>query len=557
MAVINIYGAPLYKEFPPLPPALDIANELQTVVKPSVKVGFDIIKEAVAGTSAFVTPVPANKEVVLVHAVWSFSEDYYNRIHIVPTSINVGNLTSDQTISIEVFNAYFVPKNLISIDATGDDGIEVTGPTPPYTFPGLFSATYTMTVTTNGSPEIDALYVFNWGSARDMGQVTVTGSRIVMMPYFMVPPTSETLEWKTQVIKSYNNTEQRIRLRKHPRQSYNAQFHIPAGEMGRAQNLAYGWLSRRWAVPQWPVAQQSIGTFPIGSSVFNIDTTVSDYRVGNLIALWSNERANATAEILSLTPTSIIIDKGTSVELVNPWVMPANIAQAKGSIKRRSNGYNGALTIEFEFTNYKDLLVTDVPDQYKGNDIYYIPSLFAESGNINDEFNTRVDTVDYSLGVQKTYSPWRNAEIARPYRVVLQGLAEIWAFRKWLHRRAGKIKPFWTPTFENDLRISQSGTLLTSLVVKADDYKLFGSARKHIAIKTVSGVYLPLEIVAVSDSIGDTVSLTLDSALNIEADQVKEISFMGLKRLDNDRVELSWATNRTAECVIRMVEIQP
>ena len=77
----------------------------------------------------------------------SFFDDWYNRIHLAPTALDVGNLVSAQTHQIEVWNAYRTPQQLAAITAQGNDGLTLTGPAaPPTTYAPLEARIYTLSV---------------------------------------------------------------------------------------------------------------------------------------------------------------------------------------------------------------------------------------------------------------------------------------------------------------------------------------------------------------------------------------------------------------------------
>ena len=90
----------------------------------------------------------------------SFADDFYNRIHVTPNPINVGNLLAEDTRFITVWNAFFDQKQLLSvINETDTSGITLTGPFPePTEFQELEDRIYTLTVSLNGSPLIDATF---------------------------------------------------------------------------------------------------------------------------------------------------------------------------------------------------------------------------------------------------------------------------------------------------------------------------------------------------------------------------------------------------------------
>lgn len=485
----------------------------------------------------------------------TFLDDYYNRIHIRPSNINVGNLVSEQQFAIEVWNGFFNNRYLQNIQVQ-NGGISLVGAVPPATWAALETKTYQLTVTTDGPPDINAIFHFDWDGTVDDGDLRVLGSRIVALPYIFEAPAKEVLEWKTDVLTTNDGSEQRVRLRKKPRQSFNVTYPIPYREMARAENLVYGWLTRRWAVALWSEAQQ-VGTLLAGTTVINIDTTASDYRDGALIMIWESNRKSATADVGIVSAGTLTLNRPLAETFTNPWIVPVRLGRIVGNVSRATSGYNGSLEMTYEFSDNIDLDPPAAPTQFLGYDVYFDEAL-KNGEALTDSLQARVDVVDYGTAAGASfYSPWTYTRIGRPYKFLLQGLQDIWNFRKFLHRRAGRLRPFWVPTFENNMRVAQTGELTQSIEVYADDYREFAPERTHIGILLDDGTWLLRTINAATASGTDTAVIGLDAPININANRIRQISFLGLKRLDADRVELQWNSNRVLECTVRMMEIQP
>lgn len=557
MAVIVLNGELQYPaQFAAVPPGLD-----GTVNYNSIAVEGDIKDEAQqSANAAALLPVPANVP-QLTFSVFgadmqSFSDDWYNRIHIRPSTVDVGNLVSDQFFTVEVWNGYFSSKNLESILQSGTSGIVFVGPVPPAVWGGLQTRSYDMTVTTDGSPDIDAHFLFNWTGTVDDAELVVTGSRIVSLMYPFEAPATEELEWLTQLIQANDGTEQRIRLRKKPRQTFKVRYPLQYDEMARAQNRAYGWLTRRWAVPLWSEAQY-IGSVASGATTITVPTNNTDYRNDSLAFIYESNKKNTTLDVQSVGAGVLNLRRPMPEAYSNAWIMPVRIGRVLGNIKRQLNGYNGALMVDYEFSDNIDLGLGTTPQQFLGEDIYFDEILVGDE-LLEDQITARVDTIDYDTGPTQSYSPWQFTHLRRPFRYIIQGLDDIWTFRKWLHRRGGRQRPFWIPTFENDLRLKQTGLITSSITVDSDDYKLFSSDRSHIAVKFKDGTWATKTITGITD-LGNGLSvLALDVPFaGVDASTVLMICFLGLKRLDADRVELEWNTNRTLVVAVPVMEIQP
>ncbi len=386
--------------------------------------------------------------------------------------------------------------------------------------------------------------------------VTNLFGELALLPIPARAPLQEILEWRTDVMTSFNGTEKRLRLRNHPRQTFLYRYPETADIKPAAFITQYGALGSKWAIPLWAEAQY-IGVVLANLQTISCDTTNYDLRAQSLALLYQNATKWQVIEINTVAPGELTL-VGYTNAFQNAYLIPLRVGRVEGSFKRTSNGYEAETQVRFEVED-PQALTEDVPTQFLGFDLYLTPGLFMNEA-LSHEISTRVDKVDYALGKVAHRTPWRHNRDIRPKHVLCKGAAEIRSYRRWLMRRAGRFRPYWEPTFENDLRHKASGTVTNVLSIHAADGFLdWLPFRNHVAVLTAEGVWLCRTIIDAAPKPGDisTVELTLDSALNIAATNIRAISFLGLRRLDTDLVELNWRGNSVVTSTVNTVEIQP
>ena len=93
-----------------------------------------------------------------------------------------------------------------------------------------------------------------------MAKITTTlEGDLAIIPLQAMAPFRESLEWKTDISISFNGTEERLALRRRPRQYLDTDYQAQYEKMQDAFNTAYGALGLKWAVPYWPHAT-NLGT---------------------------------------------------------------------------------------------------------------------------------------------------------------------------------------------------------------------------------------------------------------------------------------------------------
>lgn len=482
---------------------------------------------------------------------------FYNRILIEPASLDFGSIVSAQSRNLTVFNGFLSSKTLASIDENGfDAGMSLIGDTPPVAFGPLVEKTYTVSVELDGAPQIDANATFNFTGLSSI-TVPITGSRIVLLPVGYRTRAVETLIWQTDILTAYTGGEQRLRLRIAPRQQLKIEAYLDGYNRTRVENLLIGWRKRIWAVPMWMESRQVTSAVAQDDSTINVDTRWGDFRIDGLAVLWENHQKYDVFSVSGVTDTTLTLTRGVNDDYsASAIVMPVRSAYMLSDPTRTTSGYDAILKADLEVTDNIRFDPDPAAIQYNGEDFYDIQPLYDGDG-ADDSYEHRIEKLDYSTGPVSLYAPWDQIKINRTYDLVLEGLEDIWNHRLWLHRRAGRLRPFYTPTYENNFRLLSSGTLGDSIEVESNAYTTQGYPRNHIGVKLRSdGSYIFREVTAVEDTPGGTTNLTLDTALNIQASDVDEISFVGLKRLDSDRQTLTWEGNNVAITQITTKEIE-
>ena len=184
----------------------------------------------------------------------AFGGDFFDRIHYSAKLIDLGNVISAQTITLNVWNAHRRAERLNTVTPINADGLSLTGgpPTTPYPFPALREVEYSISVTTDGPGTIDATYAFDWQTEDD--EVRIVGTRIIAWTFTADWSSGilERFEWRTDVLAAFNGEEQRRALRIGPRKTVEFDAFFTGRERRYAEATLWGWGARTWALPFWP-----------------------------------------------------------------------------------------------------------------------------------------------------------------------------------------------------------------------------------------------------------------------------------------------------------------
>jgi hypothetical protein len=489
---------------------------------------------------------------------YSIEDDFYNRILIEPIFIDFGSILGDQTFDIEVFNAYLDDSTLSDLDRIDfATGLTLVADTTPTVYGALEERTYQIEATLAGPPRIDAQILFDWLSPIEDITVYITGTRIVLLPVTYRAPMRETMLYKTDVLNSYNGTEQRIKVRLNPRHRLAINAYLDATERHRVENLIYGWRQRDWAIPIWHEARYADSPITEDDLTINVDTQYADFRADFLAVVWESPKKFDVFQIESLTTSTITATRGINADFDNPIIMPVRSARMVKDPVRKTTGYDAVLETILEVTDNLAYPAGASTVQYNGEDTFFEEPLQLSTDGSPDSYNHRMIVMDNGAGLVNQFAPWDNIRINRQFELILEGAQAIWEMRQWLDRRAGRLVPFYMPTFENNLKLISVGTLNDSIEVIEEDYSTQSSARTTIAIKRTNGDY---EFYTITDSsinpAGNT-DIVLDRVIGYDASLVDEINFIGLKRLSSDQIEFNWMANNVVSVTLPITELEP
>lgn len=465
----------------------------------------------------------------------TFLDDYYFRVHVKPGVIALGNLLSAQVRTVEVWSAYLGPKLLSSLTQEGTEGITFTQPVaPPTYFAALESRTYTVSISTNGPPTVDAIYSFHFPS--ETPTLTITGRRMVLWPF--VPDTGydETMEWETDLLDSFNN-EQRLALREAPRQTFSYKFLLDEQQFSRAKAISTQWAHRVYGIAVWDEVTPLLNGLTAGSSFIAFDTANADYRDNDLIMLWASDTNLAALEITTVTPTGVNLKLPLDKNWPKCYIAPLRFARTLTGVdySRTSNKYITAKA-QFLVTQNKDLGDNGSFPTYRGKPVMTDRS--AVVGDLSEKIVRTIDMFDNGSGPIKIDIASNWVRFMQTISFLKNNKADVWKLRKWIHARRGKQRAFWLPSWNRDLVILQDvASTASSITVSPIGYPLYYTV-KDIMIQLLNGTRIFARVTSGStDNDGnEALSLSAQIGTAFATTDIDFVCFMSHVRFDTDLV---------------------
>lgn len=518
-----------------------------------------------AGARARVTTTPFSRT-RLGSKTFDFFADWYFRIHVDPSSIDLGNVVATQTRSILVWNAFLTTVSLTDQVNTGFDGITLTTPpgsAPPRVIQPLQYWTYSVQVDMTGPPTIDANFrVTVAGLNYD---VPITGRRVV--PFGFKPNWNrgieERLEFRSTVLQMHDGGEQRATVRRKPRRRYGYTVLLTRAEAQRAGNALFGWQSRFFAAPAWAERSTLLSGAGAGTSTLTFDVAYRSFAPGGLLALQAGDGPTDVREIASIVDNTVTL----TAPLAASWpagtrVYPAFVSQAGESLSgvRHTDGtMELPMLLAVEPSNAPYNASTKFYPSFRGLEVMTDPYNWAD--NNQPTWTSDVAVVDTGVSSKFELLPRSGvAQVAQSHNWTLRGKKAIADFKGFIQRCGGRRYPWWLPSGNTDFTLVRPVLATdTALDVLQNDYETQVRAHpayKHIQIALRTGQVIRTRIASATTSDEGNTRLVLAGAVGTAfspADVVK-ISYLMLVRFASDEITISHRTEEVATVTAGVVQ---
>lgn len=498
----------------------------------------------------------------------AFGDLFRQGIHLTPQRIDLGIIAGPVQNTVLVWNATGSDQALAAVALVAGDGVSAAASggqgDPPVTMPSEAEWPYVVTVSMVGGSILDGVMRWDFGALDADLPVTATRAVVLSHRHDWSDPIIERLSWLTDVLRAYGGREQRIRHREHPRREWEYRLLLEGREAALAENRLFAWQGQRFLVPLWRDWQPLASGVSAGATEIPCATDNLGFLAGELALLWTSPTSYEAATI-----STVLADRITlAAALQATWPAGTRLAPTRScrvlqrvAMKRITSSV-AQTTIELSEAPgvaLGDLDVSDITLQsYLGFPVYLeVPerSEIAEDG-----YERELGILDPSTGGRYVDARTGAPLLTRNFSWLVQGRAAVATLRALFGVFTGRLNPVWLPTWNFDLELAATaGSTDVNLVVHAVGHALHigtNPLRRDLFIQLKDGTVFLRGITASVQS-GATDTLTVNAALGREVapSDVERISFLELRRLDQDQVEFAWLTGDTVRCAVRTVGV--
>jgi hypothetical protein len=481
----------------------------------------------------------------------TFFDDFYNRIHITPSTLALGALASDLTRTVQVWNSHLSSsETLDTIGASGDPGVSYTGPSLPTTFTPNMTVDYSVSIETDGPPVLSATYTYTFADG-EVVVLPITGIRLVawsVLPNWATAVT-ESLGFMTDVLRAWSGKEMRRSTRIAPRRNFK--FNVLAIYLERRviETLLFAWSSQAWALPIWPDGQHLTSGVTAGVTSITCNTANRDFVNGGLALLITGAEAFEVIQVGTVNSGSLSL----SAPVQNTWgsdVVLFPVRQARilsFPTVSRDNGDVATIDVDFQIVEPCDWTPASGLPQYRG--VSVLEDSPDDSSAPDSGFQRQANIIDNQTGALEVDD---TAEIGFPrysHGWWMQGSASRASFRALMYLLKGRWGELWVPSYQMDILLAadiSSGA--NTILIQNIGYSTYAAAaqnRQDIRIELYSGTiyYMRITGATATSATTETLSMGTTFATGIPAATVRRISFMTLMRLSSDTIEITHDMN--------------
>lgn len=493
-------------------------------------------------------------------------DDWYYRLHFLPPSLALGNLSGDALRTLFVWNANFEAVTIEDFDIVNGQGVAWDS---DITVPGeilpLKLAQFDFTISANGPPVLDATAV--WTIDGETYEVSITGRRVTLFPF---RPNwngglKETYTWKSSLQTTYSGKEQRMNLVTNPRRSFVYNIRERGNAAALFDVLIFGWQGRLYSHPMWHEASKLTADVAPGALVLPVDTTYMTLRIGSSVLVMRTSQDYEILQVQTFDAASITLEGATATAWPRGsrvWPMVAAAMDSSLNTSRPSPRY---LDAAVRFTASPIDLTPHVPNipadaVYLGEELYLGETNWRTSMPVS--IQPREIRTDNGFGPIRTKPRATFPLITRRFSWMNKTKSTALFLLGFFGRRQGITKPVWIASGTDDFYVSgHVNAADVSVPVLLSEYASLidnHPARKHVLFIMRDGTRYAREIQSVTNvGAGSVINLVSGLGVAFDPEDVKRVSYLGLYRLGSDEVTFEWLTDEVSEVDVNFVLTEP
>lgn len=486
------------------------------------------------------------------HYSYSYKQDIYSQVLVIPDFINAGNVSQTQNYTITLWNTTENELPLDSILEIGTEGMLLNGNAAGNLDSNEFRQ-YDLEISSQGPSVVDAKYIFNLGTYSR--ELKIVGSRVILFDFDInwrqLP--KESFSHYTDVRISYDGTEYRHNLTENPRMLLQYYYTLTDEERMRLDGYLYAWADKVFLVPIYSQLTNLISSVNSGTANADVNITNTDIQSGMSI-LFKDKEKQQIMNVKSIFGNTLTFENNFEHDFdVNCFIIP--LCQAFIGSQSRTSHQTDNLTEMVATFDIQDNTMLTITNNIDGFKEYNGLKLLTQEPNrritINRAYARLVDVVDYGSGVRKRISKDKKPAMVFNYTFDCIGKDEINKTKAFFNNMKGMTDEFLVSTFTSDIKLAKPVlSTETTLVIEntgVGTFYLNNEQKSLILFRLNDGTEIVRKVINVLYNSETKESLIIDEPLGLDLNSdAVSIQFLSNARFNADTIEFEYETDEYA-----------
>lgn len=480
----------------------------------------------------------------------SFGTYFFDNVFLTPAEIDAGVVVPGAEFSFELWHSFTSPKQLTGLTQTGAYGIELKGVTSGL-LASFESFDYKISLNqANGLVDYRASFDFGTGSAYSFN---LTASMALVMPERIDWSTQPemSIQYLTEVIESFDGTEQRIALRDTPRCSLSYMYSMTDEHQYKFDNKI-ATSSGSMLVPLWPLQCRLSRGISAGDARINLTEVSAHLASSETILISEHDRY----EILSMesmaglevTLTTLAKNDFSESAIVVPLRIAYPSDESNSTSLLRSFDQH---TITYDVDETQALKPAPVDDFERLNSRPIFPFRPDWSKDITTQYNRRREILDPLIGARSIYDRARGTVKVFGQTFTFFTEAERQRFEDFAELMNGAQGEFYIEGQGQAFELSEDIVVPTyKFKIKSSGYTNFANSNSLApiaVIKLYNGTTIYRTILnATGNPDGTETITTKEITATLKQTDIETIVPLYLARFDSDEFRYIFDTNEVS-----------
>lgn len=376
-----------------------------------------------------------------------------------------------------------------------------------------------------------------------------------------INPIGENITFNTDVIESFDGTEQRIPLLLEPRNVFTISYSLRYKELQKFNIFMQKNQSNYFYLPVFTEAKELLSDTILNEAEIEIDTFGSRFQY-DLDFIIMNKSNNNDYDVFRYFGEDKVNKKlfvGKIFDRVwkkGDWVIPLIKVRFLDRVDKTFPDATDRLSniqVKFQKDVGNDKVIVDNEITYpKYKDLYLLDKQPNKVTRMTQSWNRKVLDLDYGFGKTYQYDRSDQSFVLYNYNWTLKSLEEIINLKTFFNLIKGRLTSFWFSSNENEITsIDRNYTLVDNFLI-IDNIGLnsyYNNKELNIKINFTDGTYILRQVDSIIEIDANQEQLNLDNNFgkSFNSKQIDSINFLYLCRFNNDDFVFNYVNNEFAQ----------